>query len=63
MPEMTGLELVAQLRTAGTDTPVLIVTGLPSPSIVAHAAQLGVEGVVSKPLREDDLLRFVNAHY
>jgi two-component system, LuxR family, response regulator FixJ len=63
MPKMTGLELVAQLRTAGACTPVLIVTGLPSPSTLARAAQLGVERVVSKPLRVDDLLSFVNAHY
>ncbi len=63
MPKMTGLELVAQFRTAGAHTPVLIVTALPSPSIVVRAAQLSVERVVSKPLREDDLWRFVNAHY
>ena len=61
MPQMTGLELVARLRGAGTNIPVLLITGSPSPAIIARAAQLGIK-VLEKPPDEDDLLRFVNAH-
>ncbi len=63
MPQMTGLELAARLRTAGEAIPVLLITGSPSPAIVTRAAQLGIEKVLEMPLEEDDLLSFVNAHY
>ena len=61
MPQMTGLELVARLRSEEVRTPVLLVTGSPSPAILARAAELGIEKVLEKPLKEDDLLSFVNA--
>jgi two-component system, LuxR family, response regulator FixJ len=62
MPRMTGLELAEALRVADDKIPILLITGSPSPAIVARAAQLGVERVLEKPPDEDDLLRFVNAH-
>jgi FixJ family two-component response regulator len=62
MPGMTGLELAAYVRHGRSDLPVMLITGAPSPAIVARAAQLGVERVVEKPAVEEDLLRFVAAH-
>ena len=61
MPLVTGLELVARMRAAGDKMPVLLITGSPTPAIVARAAALGVERVVEKPPSEADLLRFVAA--
>ena len=61
MPLVTGLELVARLRAVGDRMPVLLITGSPTPAIVARAAALGVERVVDKPPSEADLLRFVAA--
>jgi len=63
MPQMTGLELAARLLSEGGGLPVLLITGSPSPAIVARAAQLGIEKVLAKPPAEGDLLRFVNAHH
>jgi two-component system response regulator FixJ len=60
MPAMSGLELVAHLRQQATDLPVLMITGSPSPAIVARAAQLGV-AVLEKPPAEADLLTFIAA--
>jgi two-component system response regulator FixJ len=62
MPGLTGLELAAKLRAGGSDLPILLVTGAPSPSMVSEAARLGVEKVLEKPPSEDDLLSFVGAH-
>ena len=62
MPEMTGLQLAEQLRAGGSRLPILLVTGLPSPSIVARAAELGVERVLEKPPDEDDILEFIASH-
>ena len=62
MPEMTGLQVAEQLRAGGSRLPILLVTGLPSPSIVARAAELGVERVLEKPPNEDDILEFIASH-
>jgi FixJ family two-component response regulator len=61
MPGMTGLELAERLRTAGSVVPILLVTGSPSPSIAARAAELGVNGVLEKPPGEEDVVGFITA--
>ena len=63
MPEMTGLQLTAKLQAERTNLPILLVTGAPSPEIAAQAAQLGLGAVPEKPLREEDILTFVNATF
>jgi two-component system, LuxR family, response regulator FixJ len=60
MPEMTGLDLVERLRADGVRIPVLLMTGAPSPAIIARAAGLGVELVIEKPVAEQDLLNFIS---
>ena len=60
MPHMNGLELAQRLRSGGLAIPILLVTGLPSQAIVARAAELGIDRVLSKPFDEDELLNFVN---
>jgi two-component system response regulator FixJ len=62
MPQMTGLELAQKLRADGDTIPVLLITGSPSPAIVARANELGIEGVLDRPPDEDDLLKFVKAY-
>jgi len=61
MPHMTGLELAARLRKEGSTLPVLLITGSPSPAIVARAAGLDIK-VLEKPPAEDELLGFVAAN-
>jgi FixJ family two-component response regulator len=62
MAQMTGLELVAHLRTEGRHIPILLITGAASPTIIARAAELGVEKVLDKPPSEDELLSFIEAY-
>ena len=62
MPTMTGLDLAARLRSDGVDIPILLITAQPSATIVARAREVGIEMVLEKPLAENDLLDFVNAH-
>jgi CheY-like chemotaxis protein len=61
MPEMTGLELAERLRTDGSDIPVLLITGLQSPAIIARAAELCIKRVRAKPRADEDMLDFINA--
>ena len=60
MPEMTGLELAAKLRTEGANIPILLFSAQLSPAIMAGAAKLGIEKVLSKPPAEKELLSFIN---
>jgi two-component system, LuxR family, response regulator FixJ len=61
MPHMTGLELAELLHGEGTNIPLLLMTGAPSPAILSRAAELGIETVLVKPFNADDLLRFIKA--
>ncbi|HME22732.1 MAG TPA: response regulator [Acetobacteraceae bacterium] len=62
MPQMTGLELVARLRSKGKQIPVLLMTELLSVALTRCAAQHGIYEIVEKPPDPDALLRFVDAH-
>jgi FixJ family two-component response regulator len=62
MPNMTGLELAKRLRTDGFAIPILLVTGSPSPAIVARAAELGIDRVLEKPPGNEDLIDFIKAN-
>ena len=59
MPDLTGLQLVAQLRDRGILLPVALITGSPSPDLLQRAHELGVAKVLEKPLADDILLEFV----
>ena len=61
MPGMTGLDLIALLRTQGHTTPGLLVTSALTPPVRAQAARLGVDAL-AKPVDEADLLAFVAAY-
>ena len=60
MPNMTGLELAGRLRADGALIPILLITGSPSPTIIARAAGLGIK-VVDKPPSDEALIDFINA--
>ena len=61
MPGMTGLELAARMLEEGRMLPFLLVTGLPTPDIVAHAAQLGIT-LIEKSHSKDEVLAFIALH-
>ena len=60
MPNMTGLELARRLRADGAVIPILLITGSPSPTIAASAAELSIE-VLDKPPGEEALIEFIDA--
>ena len=60
MPEMTGLQLAEKLHAEGSNIPILLITGSPSPAIVARAAQVDIR-LLEKPPDEDDVLAFIDA--
>jgi two-component system, LuxR family, response regulator FixJ len=61
MPCMTGLELAERLRANGEGIPILLITGSPTPSIMARAVKIGIDRVLEEPPSVEDLLDFINA--
>lgn len=61
MPLVSGLELLAELRSRGIMLPVVLITAAASAELRGRAAALGAGLVLTKPLTGDDLLGFVLA--
>ena len=59
MPHMTGLQMLAQLKSQGLAIPSVLITGVPDVDVVRRAAGLGVMKVLQKPMSHHELLRFV----
>jgi two-component system, LuxR family, response regulator FixJ len=59
MPRKTGLELAQELRARGDGRPILLITAAPNRSIYFRARELGIEGVLEKPLVEADIFEFI----
>jgi CheY-like chemotaxis protein len=55
MPEMSGLELLAELRQVRPDLPAVLVSGYGGPDLNAAAAAAGAHAVLMKPLGAADL--------
>lgn len=60
MPGMDGLDLYDRLRQIDFDTPVILMTGHPDPSIATRARAVGL-ALIEKPLSQDMLLSAVRA--
>jgi two-component system cell cycle response regulator CtrA len=59
MPWMEGLQVLASIREAGLDTPVLVVTGLDRPDLPATVAGFGSTMLLRKPFEIDDVRRAI----
>jgi two-component system, LuxR family, response regulator FixJ len=57
MPEINGIDLVAQLRSRGINAPVVLITGYPDGNIAVRAEAVGVKHVMRKPLLDDSLIK------
>jgi CheY-like chemotaxis protein len=56
MPEINGIQLLEQVRAAGSDVPVLLITGYPTIRTALQALKLGAVDYVSKPFTRSELL-------
>ncbi len=49
MPELTGLDLMKELRASRPDIPIILVTGFLAPSLADEVQKIGVRGSLTKP--------------
>ncbi|MDX2456291.1 MAG: response regulator [Gammaproteobacteria bacterium] len=59
MPEMSGLELLAELRSREIELPIIIITGHGDSQMSAMARKQGAVGFLEKPFRNQDLLECI----
>lgn len=56
MPTMDGIQMLTQLRAAGDQTPVIMLTAEGGASSVEKAQHLGVSDYIAKPFQNDALV-------
>ena len=61
MPGMSGIELVNHLATSGKSIPAILITARDAENLRLRARQAGVLCYLTKPFKEDVLLRCIRA--
>ena len=56
MPEITGIDLLRNVKEAGVDIPVIVITGHGDISLAVEAMKLGAVDFLEKPFDDDQLL-------
>lgn len=59
MEEMTGLEVLKELRAKGNDIKVIMVTGVEDEQVINESNNWGVRGYIHKPLILEELEKIV----
>lgn len=61
MPKMTGLEVTKELRAAGSETPILVLSMHDDPEYVLEAVRAGADGYILKDVSPSELREAVEA--
>jgi two-component system response regulator FixJ len=59
MPEMSGLDLLRELKAAGVSMPVIIITGHGDVPLAVEAMKAGAQDFLEKPFNDDRILALV----
>ncbi|HOD12130.1 MAG TPA: response regulator [Candidatus Omnitrophota bacterium] len=61
MPEMNGLEVLAEIKKVYPTLPVVMITGYKCVETAAEAVKLGACGYIVKPFKSDEILKKVKS--
>ncbi|MGE4133122.1 MAG: response regulator [Bdellovibrionales bacterium] len=59
MPLKTGIDVLKFMKENDLETPTIIVTGFPERDKIIAAAQMGVQDVLVKPVRHQELMKMI----
>lgn len=59
MPLKTGIDVIRFMKASQIETPLIIVTGFPEKEKIIAAAQMGIQDVLVKPVRHQELLKMI----
>jgi two-component system phosphate regulon response regulator OmpR len=59
MPLKGGIDVIRFMKDNGIETPTVILTGFPERDKIISAAQMGIQDVLVKPVRHNDLMNMV----
>jgi CheY-like chemotaxis protein len=59
MPRLTGMEMIAKLRSAHMSIPIILATGTFPANIIAHNPWLKPDAALQRPYSKDDLVATV----
>lgn len=59
MPMKTGIDVIRWMRENKVEVPLIIVTGFPEKEKIIAAAQMGIQDVLVKPVRHQELLKMI----
>jgi signal transduction histidine kinase len=62
IPEINGIEVTRMLREAGRLTPIISITGDNSEAMARDCINAGMNGLLSKPFRPEEIYRIVEQH-
>ncbi len=62
LPDMSGLEVCARVRSAGVLTPILVLSGHADPADVDRGLRFGADGYLTKPYELRELMARIDEH-
>lgn len=61
LPDMTGIDILRELRDGDIHTPVLVLSGTANPDVMVRALKVGADDYLTKPFHRDELIARVRA--
>lgn len=59
MPLKSGIDVIRYMKDTGVNTPTIIITGFPEREKIISAAQMGIQDVLVKPVRHQELMTMI----
>ncbi|NJL24969.1 MAG: response regulator [Calothrix sp. SM1_5_4] len=59
MPLKSGIDVIRFMKDNGIATPTVIITGFPEREKIISAAQMGIQDVLIKPVRHQELMNII----
>ena len=63
MPQINGFETTVLIRKEGIETPIFALTAFDKSEVEEDALKAGMNAILTKPVKSEDLLNFIQVNY